>query len=110
MLNDGGSSEVTATMVAAAGMLGMAANLPAQPATLRGSEMSRSIAEDFKKAFAEMPEMTEEVIAQAMEGSTDSSDSETETEADGDDKLYSECLGEDIWETIMYSYIIMDIN
>ena len=60
-----------------------------------------NISDDISHVIISHDDLSQDIVShdtrlEVEEGSTDSSDSETETEADGDDKLYSECLGEDI--------------
>lgn len=60
-----------------------------------------NISDDISHVMISHDDLSLDIVShdtrlEAEEGSTDSSDSENETEADGDDKLYSECLGEDI--------------
>ena len=57
----------------AAAAVGIASTLPAQPATLRGSEVSKAIGEDFMKN-----------IAKAAEESLEHSDSNNELTTVGD--------------------------
>ena len=57
MLFDGGNgNDQSVAMAAAAGALGLAASLPAQPASLRGSEAAVNISEEFMKEVQEITE------------------------------------------------------